>query len=180
MPIENKNCIQFGMSFAPCFHQRVGLDYLCAPPNTKESHVNTYLTVKTGKKMSSSTRLNYDNYFMFNLCTSLFFAEHNAPLWLLRVIFVFIRWLFVLFAILSYFTEWLLCGEKEHDNHKYEAAIYLMIILNDNATFFFVSRNSLSMVKRATFTACFIRCSGLLPLHLSFLSFRFGMVLRCI
>lgn len=92
-----------------------------------------YLTWKLSKKyLKHST--SYYNYFMFNLCITLFFTETSC----FRCIFFSccrfcVSRYFFSIPNLSIFVKWL--PWKERDNHKNEATIYIMIIFNDNATF---------------------------------------------
>lgn len=92
-------------------------------------------------------------------------CRNNSLLWLPRVIFAFCSRCYIcpVYSIFSFrfffflqngFLRW-----EVHGNHKYEAAIYLMIILNDNATYFVYKTGCQTIF----FAACFARCSG--PLH---------------
>lgn len=98
--------------------------------------IHTYTHYKNNIKHSA----NYYNNFMFNLCMSLFFAE---TMLCYNFRFFFLSWILLL---KQFFNSWSvdcrfmnICVHSRlyTGNHKNEATIYLMIILNDNATFLF-------------------------------------------
>lgn len=103
---------------------------------SRSLHCIYHLKIKQKKYLKHST--SYYNYFMFNLCITLFFTETSC----FRCIFVSccrfcVSRYFFSIPNLSIFVKWL--PWKERDNHKNEATIYIMIIFNDNATFLLFS-----------------------------------------
>lgn len=141
---KKKITLLFSLSNLGCHCKRMFFFWaFITQTRTVRLHVNAYLTLNWPKKKTNNFKhsANYYNYFMFNLCMSLFLPKQclfAVAACNFRICNVYVRSNFA--GTRGWDWMKLLRFNIRMANHKNEATIYLMIILNDNATFLFCKK----------------------------------------